>query len=335
MIELYGSHFFSIDPDRENSRIKELVLMIEPFGGPMLSQNLKDCLENNHVPYTNTQHRLAYSARPTEKCTHIPGKEFTKTILLKVDGKMTMAVIPALRKLDINKLQKNLGADSVEMISENETRDRFPEYGKGTLPPIGSMYGMNVIAASALRTESDMISFNGGSQEDLVKLKYRDFEQLVQPKVIECSDPVHDEMELGIALLEAIDTQNWEKISDMVTDDFTFSGPMPDPLNKEEWLGVCRTMTKAFSDWSHQISDVQATEDGVRIAVRPMGTHDGDLDLSFMGMSVLEATHQCFELPLEHVEFTFKDGKIREMMVVGGGEDGGMKGILKQLGVKI
>ena len=51
------------------------------------------------------------------------------------------------------------------------------------MPPFGNLYGMEVFVAESLVSNSD-IAFNAGSHEEVIKLAYRDFERLVQPKVM-------------------------------------------------------------------------------------------------------------------------------------------------------
>ncbi|MBI2555957.1 MAG: YbaK/EbsC family protein, partial [Planctomycetes bacterium] len=53
----------------------------------------------------------------------------------------------------------------------------------GAMPPFGNLYGMEVFVTKSL-TEDREIAFNAGSHRELVKLAYKDFEQLAKPKVI-------------------------------------------------------------------------------------------------------------------------------------------------------
>jgi len=109
-----------------------------------------------------------------------------KTIMIKIDGKMAMAVLPASYKIDFDLFKKIIGVDKVELASEQEFQDLFPECDVGAMPPFGNLYGMEVFTAERL-TEDDEFAFNAGSHTELIRLTYKDFEKLVKPRVIKFS----------------------------------------------------------------------------------------------------------------------------------------------------
>ena len=110
-----------------------------------------------------------------------------KTVMVKIDGKMAMAVLPAIYKVDFDLLKKFSGAGKVGLASEQEFKDMFPECEVGAMPPFGNLYGMEVFVAETL-AEDEEIAFNAGSHTELIKLAYKDFEKSVKPKVIKFSD---------------------------------------------------------------------------------------------------------------------------------------------------
>jgi len=74
------------------------------------------------------------------------------------------------------------GASKVRLAREDEFKDKFSECELGAMPPFGNLYGMEVFAAETLAADEE-IAFNAGSHTELVKMAYKDFERLVQPKV--------------------------------------------------------------------------------------------------------------------------------------------------------
>jgi Ala-tRNA(Pro) deacylase len=104
-----------------------------------------------------------------------------KTVMVKIDDKMAMAVLPASYKVSFDRLKDAAGASKVELAQEQEFRDMFPELEVGAMPPFGNLYGMDVFVDESL-SEDDEIAFNSGSHTELMKLAYRDFERLVKPK---------------------------------------------------------------------------------------------------------------------------------------------------------
>lgn len=149
----------------------------------MPTTRLKNFLDDNRVKYMTVTHSPAYAAREVAASAHIPAKELAKTVILKVDGRMTMAVLPATHRVDVIKLRDALGVKSVEIATENEFEDIFPGCSVGAMPPFGNLYDLNVIVSERL-TEDKEIAFNAGNHTELIKLDYADFERLVHPTVL-------------------------------------------------------------------------------------------------------------------------------------------------------
>jgi Ala-tRNA(Pro) deacylase len=146
-------------------------------------KRLKEFLDSHNVKYTTISHSEAYTAQEVAASAHIPGKELAKTVIVKIDGQMAMAVLPAAHRVDFDLLKRTAEAKRVELASEQEFKDLFPECEVGAMPPFGNLYGMAVYAADAL-AEDEAIAFNAGTHRELIRLPYRDFERLVQPKVM-------------------------------------------------------------------------------------------------------------------------------------------------------
>ncbi len=144
---------------------------------------LREFLDRNQIKYLVISHSVAYTAQGIAALTHIPGRELAKTVMVMVDGKLAMAVVPASFRVDLFKLRRYLGAESVELASENDFRDRFPDCETGSMPPFGNLYGMDVFADESLAEDKE-IAFNAGSHRELVRMSYADFNHLVKPVVI-------------------------------------------------------------------------------------------------------------------------------------------------------
>ena len=147
---------------------------------------LRKYLEENHVKYLTVSHSPAFTAQEIAASAHVPGRELAKTVIVKVDGKMAMVVLPAPAKVSAHRLKEVSGARDVELASEKEFADLFPRCEVGAMPPFGNLWDMEVFADTHLR-EDEFIVFNAGSHTELVRLAYADFERLVHPKVAELS----------------------------------------------------------------------------------------------------------------------------------------------------
>ncbi|MEE4161030.1 MAG: YbaK/EbsC family protein [Woeseiaceae bacterium] len=146
----------------------------------MPETRLKDFLDKEHVKYVTIAHSPAYTTQEIAALTHTPGKELAKTVIVKIDGKLAMVVLPTTEKVRLDHLQQALGTDNVELADENEFKDAFPDCETGAMPPFGNLYGMDVFVSQALR-EDEEIAFNAGSHDELIRLPYAEYERLVHP----------------------------------------------------------------------------------------------------------------------------------------------------------
>jgi Ala-tRNA(Pro) deacylase len=146
-------------------------------------KKLKDFLDDQGTKYITVRHSRAYTARETAHSAHILGKDLAKTVMVEVDGKMAMVVVPATDHVDLGELKRALGAVKVELASERDFKRLFPDCEIGAMPPFGNLYGMEVFVSKRL-AEDEEIAFNAGSHTELIKLAYRDFERLVKPRLV-------------------------------------------------------------------------------------------------------------------------------------------------------
>jgi Ala-tRNA(Pro) deacylase len=146
----------------------------------MPETRLKEFLDHEHVKYVTIGHSPAFTAQEIAALAHIPGKELAKTVIVKVDGELTMVVLPASENVRLEHLRQTLGAENVELAHEDEFKKAFPDCETGAMPPFGNLYGMKVFVSQALR-EDEEIAFNAGSHDELIRLSYAEYERLVHP----------------------------------------------------------------------------------------------------------------------------------------------------------
>ena len=149
----------------------------------MPTQKLKNYLDQHEIQYVTISHSPAYTAQRIAEVTKIPGKELAKTVIVKIDDKFAMAVLPASRRVNLQHLQQAIGADEVTLSSEQEFNELFPDCEVGAMPPFGNLYDMGVYVAEQL-TEDEEIAFNAGSHSELVRMSYNDYANLVTLQVV-------------------------------------------------------------------------------------------------------------------------------------------------------
>ena len=149
----------------------------------MSTTALKRFLDDRGIRYVTVRHSPAFTAQEVAASAHISGYEVAKTVMVKVNGKMAMAVLPAPLHVDLPHLKELIGAERVELATESEFKALFPECELGAMPPFGALYEMDTYVADRL-TQDEYIAFNAGTHTELFRMRYQDFEELAQPKVL-------------------------------------------------------------------------------------------------------------------------------------------------------
>jgi Ala-tRNA(Pro) deacylase len=149
-----------------------------------ISVKLGEYLDQNKVKYSLITHSAAYTAQELAHKMHISGLEIAKVVIFKMDGRFAMAVMPASHQIDFNKLKEATGAQQIELATEKEFRNLFPDCEVGAMPPFGNLYGLPIYVAKPLEKD-EYIVFNAGSHIDAIRMEYTDFCRLAKPVVIE------------------------------------------------------------------------------------------------------------------------------------------------------
>jgi len=147
-------------------------------------KKLREFLDEQNIKYVAISHSPAYTAQEIAASAHVPGKELAKTVMVKIDGDLALAVLPASFRVDFDLLKATSGAESVELAGESEFKGKFPGCELGAMPPFGNLYGMRTYVADRL-AEDEEIAFNAGSHTELIRLAYDDFVRLVRPTMLE------------------------------------------------------------------------------------------------------------------------------------------------------
>lgn len=143
-------------------------------------ETLKRFLDENTVKYVRISHSRAYTAQEVAASAHIPGKEMVKTVVIKLNGDLALAVLPAMYDVDLDRLQEIVGARTVELADERDFADRFGTCELGAMPPFGSLYDMQTFMDATL-AEDEEIAFNAGTHTELIRMSFADYARLEEP----------------------------------------------------------------------------------------------------------------------------------------------------------
>ncbi len=145
-------------------------------------------LELRGIPYEELHHCEAYTAQELAHREHVSGHRVAKVVVALADGHPVELVLPASRRVDFGKLGTILKARQVRLASEDEMAAFFADCEVGAAPPVRHWKGVDVLMDRSLTVEGDIL-FQAGTHQDAVRVKFRDWYELVCPQVATLSEP--------------------------------------------------------------------------------------------------------------------------------------------------
>lgn len=152
----------------------------------MSAETVRRHLISNGVPFKTQSHRTAYTTRETAVAAGVPLEQMAKVVLLEVDDRLVMAVVPGDRRIDFDKAKTALDASSVMLAGEHEFAVAFPDCEMGAEPPFGFLYGIQTVVDSGLTVEN--ITFPAGTHEESITMALTDYLSLAPPVIADLTE---------------------------------------------------------------------------------------------------------------------------------------------------
>ena len=131
-----------------------------------ISKTLQRYLEDKGVDYDLVPHKHTYSSSSTAEAAHVPGDCLAK------------AVIPSTHRLDLERVHERLQRP-LELVTESELEDLFPDCELGAIPPVGTAFGVETLVEERLMQQPELW-FEAGDHEDAVHVSGTQFQGLMQ-----------------------------------------------------------------------------------------------------------------------------------------------------------
>jgi steroid delta-isomerase-like uncharacterized protein len=108
---------------------------------------------------------------------------------------------------------------------------------------------------------------------------------------------------------EAVDAQNYSRVKELSTDDFSFQSPgLPEPSGIDMLIQAAKAHYAAFPDWRHKIETLVAEGDNVAVKLIQNGTHKAEYEGIPPTGKVITMPAQCL--------FVIANGKVREFWAI-------------------
>lgn len=143
-----------------------------------ISMTLQRYLDGQGIQFDLMPHKHTFNSSSTAEAAHIPGDSLAKAVLLEDQQGYLMAVIPSTHRLNLAMLRSTLHRP-LELATEGELTELFPDCELGAVPPVGSAFGLETVVDQSLLIRPE-IWFEAGDHEDVVHLLGSQFRSLVE-----------------------------------------------------------------------------------------------------------------------------------------------------------
>jgi Ala-tRNA(Pro) deacylase len=151
---------------------------------------IKNMLQKRGVAYEELHHRVAYTAQEVAQSEHISGHCLAKVVIAMADGRPVELILPASRRVVLDRVRRLLGAGAVRLASEAEMDTIFTDCETGAIPPLRHWKDVEVVMDASMSSAQDLV-FQAGTHEDAIRLKFPDWLALVSPRVETFTEPEH------------------------------------------------------------------------------------------------------------------------------------------------
>jgi Ala-tRNA(Pro) deacylase len=150
---------------------------------------VREELDRKGVAYQELHHNDAFTAQELAQREHVSGHVVAKVVGVMVDGRPVELVLPASRRVLLDRVRDLLKAGEVRLASEKELEQHFPDCEVGAIPALRHWRDVDVIMDGHLSRSGEIIIL-GGTHRDAIRMKFDDWFEMVNPRVEMFSEPV-------------------------------------------------------------------------------------------------------------------------------------------------
>jgi Ala-tRNA(Pro) deacylase len=145
-------------------------------------------LELRGIPFEEMHHPKVYTAQEVAGREHFSGHRVAKVVVVMADGRPVELILPASLHVNLDRVRTVLDANEVRLATEEEMAKFFTDCEVGATPPLRHWEDVGVLMDRALNVEGDIL-FQAGTHTDAIRLRFRDWYEMVNPQVASFSQP--------------------------------------------------------------------------------------------------------------------------------------------------
>ncbi|MGH7169804.1 MAG: response regulator [Gemmataceae bacterium] len=155
-------------------------------------------LTYHRIPYREHAHPPVFSASHLAHSEHVSGRRVAKVVFLNSRNHPIMVVMPAVARLDLERVQAVLGEPELRLATEREIAGWFKGCEPGCVPPFRLRGDLRVLMDRGLAQLGEII-LPGGAPEVSISLRFRDWYRAVRPGLGRFAAPMASEAKAAVA----------------------------------------------------------------------------------------------------------------------------------------
>lgn len=155
----------------------------------MAATTLLEGLRAHDVDYELLPHPRTMSAAAEARALDVPPEETAKTVIVRTANGFVRTVVPASRRIDLNRVARALDDPTVALATEAELAGAYPEFELGAVPPFDGKLEDEVVVDAHLAGTHHVV-FEAGTHDESIRMRTADLIALANAHVAEvCEHP--------------------------------------------------------------------------------------------------------------------------------------------------
>jgi len=133
----------------------------------MIPSTVEAYLRRQHSGFAHHVHPVAMTAQERAAADHVTGKRVAKPVIVRLGGRLVMAVVRATDRLNLAALEEATG-DAAELVGERDFAEKFSPCELGAEPPL-ALFGLPIFVDERLERVPTLV-MPAGTHRDAVEL---------------------------------------------------------------------------------------------------------------------------------------------------------------------
>ena len=143
-----------------------------------IATRLKQFLDSEGIAYDVVTHPRTVTSSETAQAAHVSGEYIAKSVIIHHELGYLLVVVPSTHRIELSALQALMDT-RLGLATEKEIAELFDDCDLGAVPPVGAVYGLEVVVDEGL-AELPEVYFEGGDHRTLVHVTGDGFRTLMK-----------------------------------------------------------------------------------------------------------------------------------------------------------